>query len=240
MLLFSQAFHSFDLDKSVKIWFIDSCISVMPPLFASVLHNNRGIIIDSFSEGITMLGGQYPHISAKTRQGLIDTMDHMKAELIKSIKSGPDFRDLSRSYGIIAAYAFHINNPLSYMNPDDYRKAVLAREYQGLVRFHNPKIRIFFYGFYSYDCLIGGQVLQELSLKLLESFVKDQNSLYPHNYFDERSIPFGIAQMHLNASFSFATVYWFSIWKDGGGYVKDSPFYNISPEKPGQFLAILN
>ncbi len=240
IILINLHIYGYGPDFSVKTRIIDTYIAVMPPLFSSVLEKNKSIIIESFTSQLSMLENQYPVIDEGAYNSIIKVLEGIKNEQITKIRKRPNFKDISKIYGLLAAYSFYLNNPISYLDLEDKHKSLLADQYYRLMSHNNRKFRIFFYGFYNDDAILGIELLKEFSGKLLRSFMKDDYSIYPFLHFDERSIPFGIVQMHLNSSFSFTTMYWFSIWKDSGGYIKDSPYYNKSPAQTGHFLAIID
>lgn len=231
--------YSYDMDHNTKTRIINSYISVMPPLFGSVLHDNRNIIINSFSEGLSILYSQYPTIDENIRQTLFMTMDNMQEDIMESITIRPNFRKVAQGYGMIAAYSFYLNNPVSYLSLGDDHRNLLMEEYLSLININRNKIKIFFYGYYNSSNILDIQTINTLSKQLLNAFMKTPGTMYPHHFFDERSIPFGIAQMHLNSAFSNTILYWFNIWKDAGGYIKDSPYHNIKTEDNHKFLAII-
>lgn len=240
IIILNLNLFSYDLSNQAKRKIINEYISIMPKLFGSVLKDNQNIIMDSFSNTLQMLNNKHSLIDPHTAKTLENDLEIIKTELTTRIRLKPDFNEISRTYGIIAAYSFFINNPVSYLNIADHHKSVIMKEYLALINFHRNRFRILFYGFYDNWGTMDHDHIRQNSIKLQEAFMKDSHTIYPHRFFDERSVPFGIAQMHLSSAFDMTSAAWFHVWKNSGGYIKDSPYHNIAPAEKGQFLLIID
>ena len=224
-------------DTGIAKKIIDSSLAVMPPLFASVLADHRRDIVDGFRDTERSLQYRIPAQGASGERVRV-FIDRLARELTESIGKRPNFRRIAYTYGQIAAAFYRMYDPCAYLPADSPALALLQREYSKLQLAQLRKFKFFFYGYYCREQHLSIERRRQMA-KLLQAAFLHNGKVRSHRYFSYRSIPFGLAQIHLNSAFSMTVCTWFSIWEQAKGYTQDSPYYQRKPAQPGRFLAIV-